>query len=108
MPRLNRLAKVALASAAGLIVLLVIGLTIAVLIIDPDTYRPSVQRQVSAALGREVAIDHLAIGKSLYPTIAVSGLRVANPVWASRPNLVSIRLASVRLGLVALIRGEVE
>ncbi|UCH46544.1 MAG: AsmA family protein [Betaproteobacteria bacterium] len=108
MPRLKRFAIVVLASVAGLIVLLVVALTAAALFIDPEAYRPSVQRQVSAALGREVAIDHLAIGKSLYPTIAVTGLRVANPDWASRPDLVTVSSASVKLALLALIRGEIE
>lgn len=108
MPRLIAVAKITLALAAGLMVLLLIALACAVLIIEPDTYRPALQRQLSAALGREITIGRLEIGKSLYPTIAITGLQVANPVWASRPNLLSVSSASARLDLVALVRGEVE
>jgi uncharacterized protein involved in outer membrane biogenesis len=108
MPRLRQIAIVALAVSVGLIALLVIALTVAVLVIDADTYRPSIQRKASAALGRQITIDHLAIGRSLFPTITVTGLRIANPAWASRPDLVSVSSASVQLGLLALIRGEIE
>ncbi len=108
MPRLIGVAKIALALVAGLMVLLLIALACAVLFIEPDTYRPVVQRQLSAALGREVTIGRLEIGKSLYPTVAITGLQVANPAWASRPNLLSVSSASARLNLVALVRGEVE
>lgn len=103
-----RIAKIVLASLAGLVVLAVIALVVATLVIDPDVYRPTIQRQLSEALGRDVSIDRLSVGKSLRPTIAVAGLRIANARWASQPDLVSVKSASVRLDLIPLVRGEIE
>ncbi|MGD2140249.1 MAG: AsmA family protein, partial [Burkholderiales bacterium] len=93
---------------AGLVVLAVIALVVATLLVDPDTYRPTIQRELSEALGRAVFIERLSVGKSLYPTIAVDGVRIANAPWASQSDLVSVDSASVRLDLVSLVRGEVE
>ncbi len=103
-----RIAKIVFASLAGLLTLALIALVVATLVIDPDTYRPAVQRQLSEALGRNVSIERLSVGRSLRPTIAVKGLRIANAPWATQPNLVSVNSASVRLDLVPLIHGEVE
>ena len=100
--------KIVLASLAGLVVLAVIALVVATLVVDPDVYRPTIQRQLSEALGREVSIERLSVGKSLRPTIAVDGVRIANAPWASQPDLISVNSASVRLDLVPLIRGEIE
>ncbi len=108
MSRLTKVAVVLLATVAGAIALALIALACALLLVDADSYRPAVQRQLSDALGREISIDHLAVGKSLYPTIEVTGLRVANPPWASRPDLASADSAFVKLDLIALIRGEIE
>jgi len=108
MPRMMRLAKIVLASLSGLLALALIALAVATLVVDPDVYRPTIQRQLSEALGRDVSIDRLSIGKSLRPTITVTGLRIANAPWASQPNFVSVNSASVRLDLVPLVRGEIE
>ena len=89
-------------------VLALIALVVATLAIDPDIYRPAVQRQLSEAIGRDVSIERLAVGRSLRPTIAVTGVRIANAPWATQPQLISVNHASVRLDLLSLIRGEIE
>jgi len=103
-----RIVKIGLASLAGLVLLALIALVVATLVINPDSYRPAVQSQLSEALGRKVSIERLSVGRSLRPTIAVEGVRISNAPWASQPQLISVKSASVRLDLLLLIRGEVE
>jgi uncharacterized protein involved in outer membrane biogenesis len=90
-------------AAVALIALLVVALTI-----DPDAYRPAVQRELTQALGRDVSIERLSFAVSLRPTVAMRGLRIANPPWASRPHLLTADEGAVRIDLIALWRGRIE
>ncbi len=108
MTRTMRRVTIVGAWAVGLIVVMLAALVAAALIIDVDTYRPAIQRQLTQALGRTVSAQRLSVGLSLKPTIVVTGIGVANPQWASRPEFLVASEASVTLDLVELVRGRIE
>ena len=54
MTRTMRRVTIVGAWAAGLIVVLLVVLIAAALIVDVDTYRPAIQRQLTQVLGRAV------------------------------------------------------
>ena len=48
------------------------------------------------------------MGFSLRPTIVISGIKVANPPWASRDSFLLARRGAVTLDIVELVRGNIE
>lgn len=108
MTRTMRRVTIVGAWTVSLIVVLFAALIAAALIIDVDTYRPAIQRELSQTLGRSVSAEQLSVGVSLRPTIVISGIEVANPPWASRPLFLLAREVSVTLDLIALVRGRIE
>ena len=94
--------------AAGLLVALLIVLVVTVLVIDPDSYRPRVERELSQLLGRAVSAERLSVSVSLIPTLSVRGLRIANPPWASRPYFLVADNSELSLDLIELIHGRLE
>jgi hypothetical protein len=94
--------------AAALVAAALIGLAAVALTIDPDAYRPALESRMSSALGRRVSIERLSFGLSLRPTFSVRDLRVANPPWASRADLVRAAQGEIQVDLVALWHDRVE
>ena len=104
MPRLRHIGLWAVA----LVAITLVAVVVVALTIDPDAYRPAVQRRLTQALGREVSIERLSFGLSMRPTLAVRSLSLANPAWASRPLLLTARQGAARVDLVELWHGRVE
>jgi uncharacterized protein involved in outer membrane biogenesis len=90
-----------LLAAAGVLILLLATR-------DAAVYRRALERQLSTALGRAVAVGSVSIDFSLPPNLSARDLRIANPAWASRPDLVSAASGEVQVDLVALWHGRVE
>ena len=108
MPKMMRRAIVVLSWVVGILVAWLIALVVTVLVIDPDSYRPSLERELTRLLGREVSADHLSVGFSLVPSISVQGLRIANPSWASRSQMLVAKDVNFSLDLIGLIHGSIE
>lgn len=94
----------------GLGLLLAVATAVGVFLstLDADVYRRTLERGLSDALGRTVSIGELSIGLSLPVTLAVRDLRIANPAWASRPDFITAVGGDVRVGLIALWRGQFD
>lgn len=101
---MSRLAKVALAAVAVLVVL--VGGAVALL--KSDLPRQFVERRASEALGRDVTIGGLDIGLGLRPVIVATDIRVANMETGTTPNMVEVPRAEVVVDLPALIGGQIE
>ncbi|MEQ8495475.1 MAG: AsmA family protein, partial [Gammaproteobacteria bacterium] len=96
------------ALALGVLALVLVGLVV-VLTVDVERYKPDVVAAISAATGREFAIDGaIRIRPSLSPTLVVEDVRLANPPWARERDFLRVERveASVRLG--ALLRHRIE
>ena len=91
-----------------------IGTLVAVLLVllffvDVNLYRAQIERQVSNALGRELVLEGpLTLERSLMPRFVVKGLKIANPVWTSRPHLASVEEFAIRVSLLPLLSGELK
>ncbi|MCC5885277.1 MAG: AsmA family protein [Gammaproteobacteria bacterium] len=97
------LALLALAVAA------VLALGSASLLIDPNDYRETVSERLTAALGREVAIEgDVALGFGWPVELRVGGVRVANAAWGSARDMLGIEAVAVQVALWPLIRREVR
>ncbi len=82
-----------------LLPLLLIALLI--LLWDWNWFKPLVERQASKAVGRSVAIEHLAVDLSWHPDVTLTGITLANPdnFPADAAPLASIRRVALRFGL---------
>ena len=76
---------------AGLVVLVVAVAIVAVLVIDPNEYKDEIIAAVEDQTGRDFSIESdIDLKLGLTPSFAVSGVRLANAEWGSRPDFLSV------------------
>ena len=94
-------------AAFGALVALVAALVVAaVLLLDEDDYRRISAQLAEHYTGREVSIDGpLSVKLSMQPTLSVSGLRVANPAWATQRYLAQVGHLEIQIALRPLLSG---
>jgi len=98
---------VGLLGLVGAVVLAAAGLLGFVLTRDPDDYRDDIADAAERATGRRVAIEgRLSWELSLSPTLVAERLAFANAPWGSRPAMLLVRRAEMRLDLLALLDGR--
>src|SRR5678816_1889363 len=95
--------------AAGLIGLIVIGLILVVVFVDPNDYRDDIQRIVKEKTGRELTLSG-DLKLSVFPWIALeTGPASLGDAQGFGPEpFVSIKEAHVGVRLLPLLRGKVE
>ncbi|WP_207538354.1 AsmA family protein [Sabulicella rubraurantiaca] len=93
-------------SVVILLPLLVVGGFL--LFFDADSFRPRLVEAVSRATGREFAADRLALTPGLVPVVMLEGARLGNVEGGSRPEMLTLRRAELRLALLPLIGGRAE
>lgn len=95
-------------ASAGLAALLLAAVA-ALFLIDLSRYKPVLEEQASAALGRPVSIaGKLEIGRSLTPSLSASGVSLANVPGGSREEMARIGRLEVGVELLPLLAGEVS
>ena len=100
--------RVLIWAAAGLAALLLAAVT-ALFLIDLSRYKPVLEEQASAALGRPVSIaGKLEIGRSLTPSLSASGVSLANVAGGSREEMARIGRLEVGVELLPLLGGDVS
>src|SRR3546814_20964562 len=74
---------------AGIVIGLIFGLAVfAVLLLDWNMVKGPLTERVSAATGREFAIEgDIAVDWSLTPHVTVNGIKLANADWSERPQM---------------------
>jgi AsmA protein len=91
--------------AAALVVLLsTAALGVAVAVVDPNTYKPQIVAAVQRATGRALTLGGpLRVSPSLWPTIEVTDVKLANLPGGTRPDMVRAERIEAQLSLPALL-----
>ncbi|MCK8784248.1 AsmA family protein [Roseomonas sp. NAR14] len=96
---------------AGLVVLLAppAGLGLALALLDPNDHKPQLAAAVEEATGRAFELrGPVRIGRSLWPTVELVDVRLANLPGGSRPDMVRAERVEARLSLPALLRRRLQ
>jgi uncharacterized protein involved in outer membrane biogenesis len=97
-------------SAAALPLLLALAaLGDAVTVLDPNDYKPQIIAAVQQATGRTLTLGGpLRISRSLWPTIEVINVTLANLPGGTRPDLARAERIQAQLSLPALLHRRIE
>ena len=91
------------------IVLPVCAFAITVAVVNPDDYKPQIIAAVQTATGRTLTLDGpLRISKSLWPTVEVSNVKLANLPGGTRPDMARAERIEAQLSLPALLWMRLE
>ena len=86
---------------------IVAALVVFVLLFDWNWFKPLVERQVSAALGRRVSIAGLHVELGRVPRVVLQGVRVANPPdWPGGGDFATVERLAVDVDAMAYIRNR--
>lgn len=93
--------------ATALVVVLLLIVAVSATLLDWNMLRGFISRQVSAAIGRDFAINgDLDVRFSWTPTIRAEQLALANAQWSGSRRMADIEILELRIDLGRLVRGE--
>ena len=94
----------------GLLVLVLfagLGYALFPFLVDEEQHRRPLEAVASFALSRGVTIEGpISLSLSFQPTLVLEDVHIANPSWASRPDLLHATRLEVQLSFLALLRRE--
>jgi uncharacterized protein involved in outer membrane biogenesis len=94
---------------ALLLALPLAALAVAALVIDPNDYKREIAAAVEQATGRALVLNGpLRVSVSLWPTIEVEDVRLANLPGGSRPDMARVERIEAQLSLPSLLWRQVE
>ncbi|MCG6909890.1 MAG: AsmA family protein, partial [Deltaproteobacteria bacterium] len=105
MARALKYIGIGVAVLAGIVLLAVV----AVNLIPGDTYKSLIASGVQSATGREMVIEG-DLDIDLFTTFSfrASGVKLANPAWASRPHMATVDHIEAELALFPLLAGVLD
>jgi AsmA protein len=92
--------------AAALVALLVIAAAVGLYFFDPESLREPLQRQASAALGRDVSLGKISLRIFPLPAVRIGDVRVSGPK-PKDPPLADIAELRLRVAVLPLIARKV-
>jgi len=92
--------------AAALVVVLFVAAGVALYFFDPETLRGPLQKQASAALGREVTLGKIQLAIFPLPAVQIDDVRIAGPK-PSDPPLAQIAALRLRVAVLPLLAKKV-
>jgi uncharacterized protein involved in outer membrane biogenesis len=96
-------------TVAAIAALLPAAVLSAAFLVDPDDYKPQLVAAVQEATGRTLTLEgKLRISRSLWPTVEVSGVSLANLPGGSRPDMARAERIEAQLSLPALLWRRIE
>lgn len=103
-----RASKIAVVVGVG--VASVLAVAIAVLqSLDFNEYKAVIIDAVRDATGRELVLEgDLGLRVGLAPRLIVDGVRFRNAPWGSRPDMMTVKRFELTVGLLPLLRGEID
>ncbi|MDH5575214.1 MAG: AsmA family protein [Nitrospirota bacterium] len=91
-----------------LVLLAGLGYALFPFLIDEERYHAPLEAGATFALGRQVTIEGpISLSLSFHPTLALEDVHIANPSWASRPDLLHATRLEAQLSLLALLKREI-
>lgn len=78
------------------------------LLVNADAWRPQIIAAVRRTTGRELRIGHLRLVPALTPTLSITDVSLANLPGGSRPEMLRVPRAQVKLSLLPLLAGRIE
>jgi uncharacterized protein involved in outer membrane biogenesis len=94
---------------ASVVVLVVIIAVVAILVIDPNEYKDEIIAAVEDRTGRAFDIESdIDLNIGLTPSVAVSGVQLANAEWGSRPEMLKVGEFAAEVALLPLIFGNLQ
>jgi len=98
-----------LSVSAVLLLVPVAALGLAIAVVNPDDYKPQIVAAVQRATGRTLSLGGpLRVSRSLWPTIEVTNVTLANLPGGTRPDMARAERIEAQLSLPALLRRRVE
>lgn len=92
----------------SLLIILAIGGYLAVRHFDLNKYKSYAEDIVMRETGRKLSINGNAeVGISLVPTVIVNDVELANPEWASSPQMLKLKQLEVKFALLPLLKKQV-
>ena len=91
-----------------LVLLAGLGYALFTFLVDEEQYRRPLEAGASFALGRQVTIEGpITLSLSFHPTLVLEDVHIANPSWASRPDLLQATRLEAQLSLLAFLMQEI-
>ncbi|MEA3412510.1 MAG: AsmA family protein [Pseudomonadota bacterium] len=98
-----------LAVGVLVVVVLVAAAITSLALVDFNRYKGVIEKQVSAATGREFRIaGDSELSVSLVPGIVLRDVSLANASWGSEPQMVQVGEAELQVALIPLLGGRIE
>src|SRR3954469_15872710 len=96
-----RALKYGLLGLVAVVVLAVAGGAILIARFDPESVKPRIVAAVKQATGRDLVLNgRIGLAPSLWPTLTVDDVALANPPGFSRPQMVTLQRAELQLALL--------
>ena len=93
---------------AGLLVLVVAASAVFLARFDPNSLKPRIEVAVQQATGRALALNGpIRLTWSLWPTLALTNVALANPPGFSRPEMATLQRLDVQLALLPLLHNRI-
>ncbi|MCK5668807.1 MAG: AsmA family protein, partial [Gammaproteobacteria bacterium] len=94
---------------AGLLIVVIIGISIAISMFDVNQYKGELTQVVEEATGRKLVIGgDIGFKISLIPTVVVEDVKFANASWGSKPDMLSLDKFEVQVSLMPLLSGNIQ
>ena len=94
---------------AGLFIVVIIGVVIAVSTFDVNQYKGELTQLVEEATGRKLQIGgEIRFALSLIPTVVIEDIKFSNASWGSKPDMLSLGKFEVQVSLMPLLSGNIQ
>jgi uncharacterized protein involved in outer membrane biogenesis len=104
-----RTVRYGLFGVAALLVVIVAAGAVFLARFDPNSLKPRIEAAVEQATGRTLALNGpIHLTWSLWPTVALSNVALANPPGFSRPQMATLQRLDVQLAVLPLLHGRVD
>src|SRR5438105_1199237 len=98
-----------LAVFAGLLLLLIVAVAIAIRTVDVNDFTVPIQQRVKDATGRELFIKGgIELKLSLEPKLMINDVMLGNASWGKSPQMLSARRVEAEVALLPLLQRRFE